>query len=151
MVRSRLLICSANGQRGVRLCLQCQRTNWVKGERCSKSSSAFACHFSVRSVIYYRQNKKNNMLILLMRKHFLEKKYRLGKIAKMTILVKHTGIATEYGERASYPSVLWLSVQPWGDSSSLQFYWVCYIAVCARKAFFFLKNSKKLFLLEILC
>lgn len=135
MVRSELLICSANGQRGVRLCLQCQRTNWVKGERCSKSSSAFACHFSVCSVIYYRQNKKKiNMLILLMRKHFLEKKYRL---AKMTILVKHTGIATEYGERANYPSWLWLSVQPWEDSSPLQFYWICYIAVCARKAFFF--------------
>lgn len=74
------------------------------------------------------------MLILLMRKHFLEKKYRF---AKMTILVKHTGIATEYGERANYPSWLWLSVQPWEDSSPLQFYWICYIAVCARKAFFF--------------
>lgn len=55
----------------------------------------------------------------------------------MTILVKHTGIAIEYGERANYPSWLWFSVQPWEDSSPLQFYWVCYIAVCARKAFFF--------------
>lgn len=51
----------------------------------------------------------------------------------MTILVKHTGIATEC---ANYPSWLWLSVQPWEDSSPLQFYWVCYIAVCAGKAFF---------------
>lgn len=52
----------------------------------------------------------------------------------MTILVKHTGIAIEC---VNYPSWLWLSVQPWEDSSPLQFYWVCYIAVCAGKAFFF--------------
>lgn len=31
MVGSGLLICNANGQRGGRLCFQCQRTNWVKG------------------------------------------------------------------------------------------------------------------------
>lgn len=58
----------------------------------------------------------------------------------MTILVKHTGIAIEC---ANYPSWLWLSTH------RLCNFIGSVILLYVLEKPFFLKNSKKLFLLEI--
>lgn len=67
----------------------------------------------------------------------------------MTIFVKHTGIAIEYGGRANFPGYGYQS-NP-GKTHHLCNFIGSVILLYVLEKPFFLKNSKKLFLLEMFC